>query len=428
MQLTIATLATALQTLFTTTAEQVGRATGWLKRRRCLTAADFAQTLVLGWIDDPRASLESFAGRLDLSPQALHQRCTPAAQDFLRALLAQALAQILAARRTTFALLRRFSAVIVEDTTTLRLPPDLAARWPGSAGTAALKVLVRFDLLTGQLLAVQVVAGTTNDAPQAATAADLPTRALHLADLGFFDAGRWQRLAAHQYWISRVPASVAVRVGDTWRSLAAWLATLPATGADGPVALVERQGVPCRLTARRCPPAVAARRRQKLRAYTRDKKGREPSQRQLVLCDWLVLATNVPAAQLTPVELWVVYRCRWQIELLFKRGKQQVGWSFSHGRTGNRVLVEVLAKLLGLMVVHWATLLRGGPLAGVSPVKLYRVVRRFAWGLAQALRTPQALVPTLQQLQQELARVRGQPRRRQKPSTRQLLQDPTLAA
>src|SRR5439155_387036 len=85
---------------------------------------------------------------------------------------------------------------------------------------------------------------------------------------------------------------------------------------------VRQPGLGCRLTARRCPPEVAARRRQKLRAYTRSKKGREPSARQLVLCDWLVLATNVPADRLTAVELWVVYRCRWQVELLFKRGKQ----------------------------------------------------------------------------------------------------------
>ena len=328
MQTTVATLTTALHCLFTTTAEQLGRLTGWLQRQRQLTAADFAQTLVFGWIDDPHASLESFAGRLDLSPQALHQRCTPAAQDFLRALLAQAVQHIQAARRTTFTLLRRFTAVLVEDTTVIALPPDLAARYPGSSGTAALKVLVRWDLLTGQLLALRVLPGVTNDAPLAATA--LPPRALHLADLGFFDTGRWQRLRADQYWLSRVPAGISVRTTGDWQGLTDWLQTLPDTGWDGPVDLVQRHGLTCRLTARRCPPEVAARRRQKLRDYTRDKKGREPSVRQFVLCDWLVLATNVPAARLTAVELWVVYRCRWQIE------KAQADYTSSRRWVGTR--------------------------------------------------------------------------------------------
>jgi len=87
--------------------------------------------------------------------------------------------------------------------------------------------------------------------------------------------------------------------------------------------------------ARRCPEEVAARRRQKLREYTRSKKGREPSAAQLVLCDWLVFATNVPAERLSAPEVWVVYRCRWQIALLFKRAKQLAGWGWSRGRGGH---------------------------------------------------------------------------------------------
>ncbi|HYT93925.1 MAG TPA: transposase [Gemmataceae bacterium] len=179
--------------------------------------------------------------------------------------------------------------------------------------------------------------------------------------------------------------------------------------------------MPCRLTARRCPPEVAAR-RQKLRADTRSQKGRDPSARQLALWDWLVLATNVPAARLTAAELGVVYRCRWQVELLFKRGKQQLRWTFSHGRKG--VLVEVLAW----GVVHWAALRRCGPLGGVSPVKLFAVVRRYALRLAGALRRGRQLRAVLAELVEEMGRVRRQPKRYTRPSTRQLLEDPELAA
>src|SRR5207302_10862354 len=176
--------------------------------------------------------------------------------------------------------------------------------------------------------------------------------------------------------------------------------------------------VVARLGARRGPPGVAAARRRQLRAYTRDKKGREPSERQLVLCDWLVLATNVPAERLGAVELWVVYRCRWQVELLFKRRKSQLGWTFSHGRTGDRVLTEVLAKVLGMIVVLWATLLSGGPLAGRSPTKQWSSVRRFALRLLDQLGQPGTLQDLLRQLRQELGRIAPQPRRRKRPGTR----------
>jgi hypothetical protein len=430
---TVATLAATLHTLFTTTADLLGRTTALIRRRRDLGAADFAQTLVFGWIDQPRASLESFALRLDLSAQALHRRMGPAAHAFFQALIAQALRHLHAARPTCVGLLQRFAAVVVEDSSIVALPADLAARYRGhggsdpQAGQAALKVLVRWELRSGQLLSVQCVPAVTADPALAATAADLPAGALHLADQGFFDTRRWAGYH-DRFWISRVPAGSRVAVGGAWQPLAAWLAGLPGAAFDGAARLVHSQGLPCRLTARRCPAAVAARRRQKLRAYTRSKKGREPSARQLALCDWLVLATNVPAGQLTAKELWVVYRCRWQVELLFKRGKQQLGWAFSHGRSGDRVLTEVLAKVLGLIVVLWATLLSGGPLAGRSPTKQGSLVRRFALRLLEQLGQPAALRGLLEQLRQELGRLAPQPRRHKQPGTRQLLLDPDLAA
>jgi len=105
-----------------------------------------------------------------------------------------------------------------------------------------------------------------------------------------------------------------------------------------------------------------------------------------------------------------------------------LGWTFSHGRTGARVLTEVLAKLLGLVVVLWATLLSGGPVAGRSPTKQGEVVRRFAWRVVEAVPEVTALEGVLGRLAQELERIPPQIKRRKRPSTRQLLQEPSLAA
>jgi hypothetical protein len=425
---TVATLAAALQSLFTATAELLGRLSGFIQRQRDLSAAAFAQTLVFGWIDRPRAPLESFAVALDLSAQALPQRMTPAAQAFFQALLAHAMTLIQAAQPTRLRLLNRFGAVVVEDTTVIALPADLAAAYRGAGGAdrAALKVPVRWELLTGQLLLIDCAPGVTGDTTLAATAADLPAGALHLADQGFFDTRRWAALAPGQSWISRVPAGVAVAVAGRWQPLAALLTGLRADTFDGPVQLVASHQLACRLTARRCPPEVAARRRQRLRASTRSKKGRALGARQLGAGDWVVLATNVPAQRLTAAELGVVYRCRWQVELLFKRGKQQLRWTFSRGRKGGRVLAEVLAKLLACVVVHWGALRRGGPLGGVSPVELFAVVRRYALRLAAARRRGRGLRAALVDRVEELGRVRPQPKRHTKPSTRQLLDNPEL--
>jgi hypothetical protein len=227
--------------------------------------------LVVGWIEPPRASRESFTFRRDLSAQALHQRRGPAAPAFFQALLADALRRRHAAQPTTLGLLQRFAAVVGEDSNLIALPADVADtyRGPGSAdpraGQAALQVLGRWERRTGQLLASECVPAVTDDRRRAATAVALPVGALPLADQGFFDTRRWAAYA-DRFGISRVPAPMAIARGDGWQPLAPWLAPLSAAAFDGAARLGQRQGLPGRWTARQCPAAVAARRRQKLRA------------------------------------------------------------------------------------------------------------------------------------------------------------------
>jgi hypothetical protein len=434
MQEYLTGLAAWLQLLFTAKAEQLGRATRFIQRQRQLTAGACAQTLVFRRMADGKATLESMAEELEISPQALHQHLGAQAQAWLHALLVEALRRALRAPREALGLLDRFTAALVEDTTAIALPAELAAQFPGCGGgsgagegAAAVKVRLRWDVRDGALHELSVHAGRTPDQDLAAQAADVPEGGLHLADQGFFNTERRRGFSPRQFWISRVPARTRVCVQGAWQALAALLAGVAGNEWDGPVGLVEKADLPCRLVARRCPAEVAGRRRQKLRQYTRDKKGREPSAAQLQLCDWVVFATNVPAEHLSARGVWVVYRCRWQVELLFKRAKSLAGWGFSWGRRGARLLVELYAKLLGLVVLHWGALLRGGPLNGSSAWKRLRVVQAFAQRVQDSLcQGDEAVRAVLAKLQRRLGRIRPQAKSRKKPSTRQLLLHPDL--
>ena len=427
-------LASWLQLLFTVHAEQLAHATRFIQRQRKLNASACAQTLVFRWMGDGKATLESMAEELELSPQALQQHLGPKAQAWLHALLVAALRRALRAPRQALGLLDRFTAVLVEDTTGIALPAELAEQFPGCGGgsgagegDAALKVRICWDVRNGHVRELSVHAGRTSDQTLASQAAAVPIGGLHLADQGFFNTERWRAFSPRQFWISRVPAGTCVAVSGVWQSLTALLATLEGDPWDGAVALLAQNPLSCRLVARRCPDEIAQRRRQKLREYTRSKKGREPSVVQLQACDWVVFATNVPAEHLLAKEVWLVYRCRWQIELLFKRAKSQAGWRFSWGQRGVRVLVELYAKLLGLVVLHWGTLLAGGPLCGISCWKRLRVVQAFAERLLDSLcQGEQAVQQVLAKRQRRLHHIRRQPKSRKKPSTRQLLFNPSL--
>jgi hypothetical protein len=58
---TVPHLAQTLQTLVTTTADTLARATGFVQRQSKLTGAAFAQALVFGWLANPQASLGELA-------------------------------------------------------------------------------------------------------------------------------------------------------------------------------------------------------------------------------------------------------------------------------------------------------------------------------------------------------------------------------
>jgi Transposase DDE domain len=417
--LSIAHLAPALQTLFTAEADRLAEQTGFCRRRRRLTGPAFARAAVFTWLARPDAPVEEIAAALDrpVSPQALAARlASPAGGDLLQALLRAAVGTALGAAPEAIPLLRRFRGVYAEDMTDL--------------GAGGGKALVRYELSGGAPTALEVHPTGTGEAPAARALPPLPAGSLRLADRGFFDAAELRRLTgAAVSWVTRVPTGVRVAVGgaDRFEPLAEWLARQAGDRLDVPARACASDPVAGRLVARRCPPAVADRRRRQLTRTAR-RKGRPVSARQGVLCGWSVLLTNLPVAGYGAAELEVLYRCRWQVELLFKRFKSLGGVGASRGRRPGRLRAEVLAKLLAAVVAEWVALLGGGPLARTSPAARQRRVRAAAVRLARALASAEELGALLRELAGAFARLGRRRRRRHSPSTRQLLFRPRLAS
>ncbi len=365
---TIPQVASALQAILGPVAERAGRATGFVQRASKLTGARFVQTLVFGWLAQPEARLAQLAQTaatlgVAITPQALDERFGVASAECLREVLEEAVQVVLAAAPVAVAVLRRFTQVAVQDCTTIALPTALAAVWPGcggstpTSGSAALKLGVRLDLVSGQLCGPYVEAGRANDRATTVAALPLPPGALRLADLGFF---RLDELAEQEaqgvYWLSRWQPGTALYTPDgTRHELLPLLAAADTPSVDRPVQLGVRQRLSARLLAARVPQEVADQRRRRLRATARAKGG-TASAAQLALCAWTVFVSNVPLALLTLGEAVVLARARWQIELLFKLWKGHL--RVDEWRSANpwRILTEIYAKLLAAIVQHWLVL------------------------------------------------------------------------
>jgi len=381
-------IAKALRTVLTTTANRAARATRCVQRRSKLSGAKFVQTLVFGWLANPDATYEELAQTaatlgVRISPQGLEQRFTAAAAQCVERVLQAAVQQVITAAPVAIPLLQRFSAVYVDDSTQVQLPAVLADLWAGSGGgaragdqTAALKLQVRLDLKRGALSGPFVQAGRASDRTSPTQHAPVPAGSLRLADLGYFALAVLQRLAQQQaYWLTRLMAGTQVydEQGQAL-DLAACLPTQGTAVVDRPVRLGVHHRLPARLIAVRVPQEVANQRRRELHADAR-RRGQAVSQTRLRLADWTLFCTNVPPTLLSGPEVLVVARVRWQIELVFKLWKSSGHLAHSRSDKPCRVLCEVYAKLVGLLIQHW-----------VMVTSLWRYPDRSAWKAAQTLR------------------------------------------
>lgn len=405
----IAQLSRTLQTLLTTTADAAAKETGFIRRRRKLTGAIFVQTLVLGWLNKPQATLKELTQRaaalgVPISPQGLDDRWGAGAAACLRKVLDAAVAQVLRGTPVAIPLLQRFAAVVVFDGSTIALPASFASDFPGcggstpQAGAAALKVQPRLDLLRGGLDLLEVQAGRQSDQTAQSQTAPLPPNSLTLFDLGFFSlAVLAARLAEGVHWLCRPKLHTVVfdAAGRRW-SLGALLRQRCAQSSDLPITLGASHRIPCRLLARRLPPEIAALRRQRLvEAARRDQT--VPSAAQLALCAWAVFVTSVPQAQLSLGEALVLYRLRWQVELLFKLWKSHGEIDQSRSAQPERILCEVYAKLLAMVVQHWLFLVSCWAFPNKSLWQAAQTVQAHALTLVSAFRSG-----SLRRLQQEL--------------------------
>jgi hypothetical protein len=430
-------IASAMQYVLQDIAEEAARSTALVQRVRAMSGAQFVQTLVFGWLDNPDASSDDLVATAEalgvtITSQGFNAWFSDPSTACLAQVLQAAMAQVVAADPVAIPLLARFPAVWLHDSTVISLPAELADHFRGcggshGAGTAALKAHLRLEVRTGHLDGPLLQDGRASD--RAVAFRQRPVAgSLTIHDLGFFqldDMLAAQRAGRH--WLNRLKPNTAIFRDDGTRvDLRAALAAAGTPQVDLPVRVGVTQRIPCRLLAERVPQEVADQRRHRLRQEAQ-KKGRMVSAERLAWCDWTVVVTTVPVEQLTVDEALVLLTVRWQIELLFKLWKSHGQVDESRGVRPQRVLTEVYAKLVAMIIQHWLLLTGCWQAPDRSLPKAAKIVRQEARRLAEALRAGgEAWVARLTSLQRKLVRSGRQTSRQKEPNTYQLLLNPSL--
>jgi Transposase DDE domain len=414
---------------------------GYRRRRSKFTGAAFVQTTVLGWLAHPAGSLHELTTvaadvGVTISPQGLDQRFGLEGATLLKSVLESAVEQVITARPGTLPVLNRFPAVVVLDSTTITLPDELESIWvscggsPGTAARSAIKATVRMDLCQGRLDGPVLTDARRQDKSSVLQHAEVPAGALRIGDLGFWSLTTLQELRAHQaHFLSRLHVqTVVARADDGSRlDLVAWLGAQQDDQAELAVSLGVTHRVPARLLAIRVSPLVAEQRRRAIRAIAR-RKGQTPNRANLARADWTLLVTSVPLADLSLVEAEVLIRARWQIELLFKLWKSDGQIDAWRTHKPSRILCELYAKLIAMIIQHWLLLTGGWSRPDHSMVRSATTIRGHATCLAVTLHHPVALRRTLAVIADLLAHGTGITKRRSKPCLAQLLANPSFQA
>jgi Transposase DDE domain len=433
MSLSVAELHTVLHDLFNDTARRLAKDTGFCQRQRALTGPVFAKSLVFCLLAKPNSTLEDLADfaaqHLDtfVTPKAFEERFNESAACFLLQLFEETFQRCFSAHPAVLPLLRRFNGVYVRDATLISLPACLAGLFPGRVGrdglpTAALKLVWELEVSTGQFTDASVLPALDNEKTAEVSDKPLPAGSLLLEDMGFLSGERLQRYVEQGvYVLTRVPSWTAFfskhKGSKSYKrlNLAGWLRRAKSDCVERQVYVFHRQKMALRLLAVRVPEAVALARREEVRRDAAKRK-RPVSQKKLELCAWNILLTNAPGKLLRAYNAWEVRRVRWQIELVFKLFKSEGGLEQTQARNRWRVLAELFAKLLAMMVQQWLLLSAGYVMLVHSARRASRRVRQRCGGLLRALGSAAELGRQIDGLSREMRRCSIKKRHKQ-PST-----------
>ena len=336
-----------------------------MRRKRKLTGSALTQILVFGWLENPEASYQQLAETatmlgITVSRQALEQRLTLEATEMLRITLEATITEVLRVANApqVLPLLQEFTGVYVQDSTWVSLPDELHEISKGQPKKnhphkAALKLHLRFDVLTGGFQHFQLTDGMTADSTAIKASQPLREGSLQLADLAYFSLDAFEKLTENGiYWISRLKANsyLADETGERL-VLEKMLKATENTFIAKRIRIGKRKQLPAYLIAQRLSEAEANKRRRYIR-YRAKRKCQTPSKTRLRLAGWNLYITNIEAHQLTPKQICVIVGIRWQIELMFKGFKSIGKLQDSTSEKPYRILSEIYAKLIAVLIQH----------------------------------------------------------------------------
>lgn len=344
----------------------LARECGLVKRSSPLTGFKFLLTFTTGLLNTPTGTLAQLAAFLSaacgtpVSPQAIDERIGPQAVAFMKQCFEAAIRLKWKSASADLGMLAGFDHVYLVDSTGFDLDPALCGFFKGAGGSgskSALRIQLALDYVA-QRIYVKIGDIKLDDAPTllhlvSGTDLDLNGRCLFLSDLGYFKLDTFQTIDAKGgYFLSKLMHGVKLQDAD---GIPLDIMALLKKNPESFSMTVCIKGTTYRMVGQRLSDEKV---QERLRKANRTAAGKDPrksiTDAYRLFLHFAIFITNLPESYDMDA-LYVLYRVRWQIELVFKTWKSILSIHAIRSAKFERVMCEVYGKLiLAILTTHFA--------------------------------------------------------------------------
>jgi len=341
-------------------------ACGFYKRRCDFTPARFFD-LLLHCASHPElyslAQASSKApeiSKLKISKQSIDGRFTGEAVAFVMSVLIEVLERQLS-KVFCPEFLPQFNQVCIKDSTKFNVNDRLREHFKGNGGRhkttkACVCIQYEYDARSGKILDLHVTNGTRNDATDATeTQKRISKTNLIIRDLGYYNLSvltGFDREGA--FFISRLNATTLIYdKGQTdslqFKTLYEQMKKRNLTSCEKQVLVGKKEQAQFRLIVQIVPEDVYEKRIRKVEIYNKT-KGWNTTDDYKARCRFNLFITNIPILNITLEEITLLYRLRWQVELMFKSWKSVCAIHKLQPMKYERFACLLFAKLILIVV------------------------------------------------------------------------------
>ncbi len=299
---------------------------------------------------------------IGISKQGIDKKFNEQAVTFMKLLIEKQLSQELG-NQIDAGWLSSFNRVSIKDGTRFDLPEAYKELFPGSGGSASKAgacLQFEYDIKSGHILDLNLTAANRPDARDATEVLDTVTNNdLVIRDLGYYAFTSLFNIASKgAYFISRLGYKTNVYKNGKgglekldFKVLYHEMKQHGLSRVCENVWIGTKAKIPVRLVIELMPESVYEQRMKKTNKIHK-KKGYQTSEEYKFMSRFNLFITNAPETMLPDQVVPVLYRIRWQIELIFKIWKSIIGIHHNRKMKYERWLCLLHFKLL-LMIINW---------------------------------------------------------------------------